>query len=437
MVFGFGKKKKKAEDQPRDTVAQISFQGTLSGASPNLKDNPGLVRAGLAPAKEIISDALSRRAYTIRIDPKGDRAVVMLLVDGMPFPGPRLPKQQALAVTQILKLLAGLNIQERTKPQKGGIKAELKKTGYELIVDVVPVQGGERLTLYADNLNERPGRPEEVGLPDEIRERVRELTKARSGVILTCGPSRSGVTTTAIGVLRSVDAYVSQIYNLADVGSRELPYITNFEWEEGADFETTLGRCQRVEADVIYCPPLTDAEQARVMFGRADKSALLSEYAARDPATGVVQLVKWLGGPELVVEQLKGIFTQKMIRKLCDKCKQAYAPNPKLVAKLGLPAETKAMFRHRVQPQELAKGEEWEPCLKCGDLGYFGRTAMFEFLEMSDGMKEVIAGGGDADAIRAQMKKDGMRTLQQDGLRLVAEGITSLEELQRVFKSGG
>jgi type IV pilus assembly protein PilB len=120
---------------------------------------------------------------------------------------------------------------------------------------------------------------------------------------------------------------------------------------------------------------------------------------------------------------------------LCPSCKQAYAPNPKLLAKIGLPQETKALYRHRVRPQELARGEVWETCPKCNDLGYFGQVAMFELLEMTEGMQEVVRQGATPDLIRRQMKEDDMLTLQKDGLRLVAEGLTSLEELQRAFKA--
>lgn len=435
MIFGFGKGKKKVEEEDDDEIELITFQGALNGKSANLKANPGLTRAGLVPAKEIISDAISRRAYTIRLEPKGERSVIYFLVDGMPFPGPRVPKQQGLAMTQIMKLLAGLNIQVRDKNQKGGIKAELGGLPYEVDVEVTPGPGGERLVIGIDNLKTRPEKPDDLGIPENIREKIRDYSRARSGLLLACGGSRSGVTSSAVGLFRSLDAYTFNLYSIYTPGTRELPYVTEFEWLEGDDMGTTIARCQRVEADVIFCPPMSSADDAKTLFEHGSNSVLVTEFPARDTVAGLQQLLKWAGDKAVVAEQLKGILSQKLIRRLCPDCKQAYAPNPKLVAKIGLDKSIKALYRQRVQPQQLARGEEWEPCDRCGDLGYYGQTAMYEFLEMTEGMKEVVQGDPTPDAIRARMKADGMTVLQQDGLRLVAEGITSLEELQRVFKS--
>jgi type II secretory ATPase GspE/PulE/Tfp pilus assembly ATPase PilB-like protein len=436
----FGRKKNKRDDDDddgEDQVELVSFLGPLHGDPPDLQQNAGLVRAGLISAKEMISDALSRRAHTFRLEPKGNASIGMLQVDGMPYAGPRFPAKQGLAITQILKLLAGLNIQERGKPQRGGIKAEYDNIPYEITIDITPTKAGERLSIYLDNLKERPQTPEEIGIPDFLQDKIRERTATKQGAVLCCGPPRSGVTTTTVGAVRCVDAYVFTIFKLFDTGSWDIPYVTRFEQKEaGDDFETTIIRCQRVDGQILYSQPLKTAEDMRTMFENSDKCAFVAEFPAKDTVSGLLQLVEWTGNVELVADRLHGLLTQKLIRKLCRKCRQAYPPNPKLLARLGIEqGEIKALYRHRVPPQELAKGEEWEVCRICGDLGYFGRTAMFEFLEMTDELKDVLKSNPSPDAIRAQMKKDKMLTLQQDGLRLVKKGITSLEELQRVFKS--
>ena len=435
MIFGFGKKNRQADDDHDDEIELITFQGPVTGNPPKLNENPGLVRAGLIPAKEIVSDAVSRDAQMLRLDPKGAGYIGMMMVDGMKYPGPRLQKQQGNAVTQILKLLAGLNIQERKRPQRGSIKAEYEGVPYEITIDIAPTQGGERLNIYIINLKTRPNKPDEIGISDELKEKIREIAATREGLIGVCGGSRSGLTTSTVGVVRSVDAYVYGVYSIFDIGTWDIPYVTDFEREEGHDLETTIARCQRSEADVIYCPPIKSEEDAKVLLEAAAKSALIAEFPAKDSVSGLLQLIKWTGSQELVASSVNAIITSKLIRKLCPSCKQAYAPNPKLLAKIGLPKETKALYRHRVQPQELQKGEVWESCPKCQDVGYQGQVAMFELLEVTEGMEEVLRTKPSPDAIRAQMKKDNMLTLQKDGLRLVQEGITSLEELQRTFKS--
>lgn len=432
------KAKPKEEEGQEEELEQVLFQGALSGKEANLAANARLVEAGLPTAKKLVSDALNRRAHVLRIDPKGQASAVIMVVDGVPYPGGRLSKQQGLAVTQMLKLLAGLETKQRTKPQSGGIKAEYLETPYELRVASTPVKGGEeRLDVRVRNLNEKLGKPEDLGFTDELKAKIREFGAKKQGVLLVCGPPYSGTTTTTYVVLRTIDAYIYQIFNIADVGDRDLFGVTQFEVRPEEDLETTIQRMIRSEADVIFLDPIRDAETAKVMFSKQDQTTFLSEFTAKDAAQGVLQLIAWLGDPKQVAEGLRAIISQKLIRRLCEECKEAYRPNPKLIAKVGLPPETKTLYRppKPKPPTPDQPEEEVEPCRKCGGIGYFGRMAMFELLEMTDAMKKLVAAGPKKPAeIKALARKEKMLTRQRDGLRLVIEGKTSLEELQRIFK---
>lgn len=435
MIFGF-RKKKEVEEEEQEEREQVLFQGPLNEREVDLSKNSRLVQAGLAPAKHLVSDALDRRAGMLRIDPKGQNAVVRLLIDGVAYPGGRLSKQQATAVTQILKLLAGLDTKERKKPQSGGMHAEFAETPYKLYVNSKPIKGGaEQLTLRVQNLNETLETPEDVGVTDELKEKIREWGSHNHGVMLCCGPPKSGTTTTAFAAVRSIDAYLYAIYSLRDLGDWELPGVTPFEASPDDDLETTLKRVVRQEANVVFVDPVRDAETAKTLFNVQDQLTVLSEMPAQDPSQAILQLCKWLGDPKTVAHGLNAILTQKLIRTLCTECREAYKPNPKLISKVGLPEDTKVLYRPPKVPQQPSRNDEYEPCPHCRDIGYRGRTAMFGYVEMTDAMRELIAKGPTAEAIKKQAKQDKMLTLQQDGLRLVAEGKTSLEELQRVFKS--
>ena len=249
-------------------------------------------------------------------------------------------------------------------------------------------------------------------------------------MIVTTGPSGSGTTTTLYALVRNVDAYIYTIFTIGSTEGRKLQQISPMEVDPNDDLATTITRAARKEANVILCDPIQDADTAKAIFSKAQDVMLLSEVSGKDTPSVVLQLIEWVGDPKLVAEGLKGIVTQKLIRVLCEDCRLAFKPKPEFLKKLGLPVDVPALYR---KPPEQQEGG-MEQCEKCGSMGYFGRTAMFEFLEMTDGMRAVIASKPDAAAIRSQMKKDKMVTLQQDGLRLVAEGRTSLEELQRVFK---
>jgi len=418
------------DEEERDLVL---FQGALNGVQPNMKENTRLVSAGLMRAKEIVTDGLDRRAGQIRIDPKGERSLVSFVVDGLAFAGDRIPKQEGLAVTQVLKLLAGLDIKERKQPQQGAIKSEYLETPYEIVVITQPVEGGERLTVRTTNLKVKLDTPQDLGFSEELRQKMRAAASV-PGVFLIIGPPGSGVTTLKFAVMRGVDCFTHQIFTVGDTG-KKLDNIAPFKPNEGDSLATTLGRIVRIDGDIIMTPDLKDAELAKTLFlgEEVEKASLITEMAAKDPPSAVVQLLEWVGDPAIVSQRLNGIITQKLIRMLCSECREAYRPNPLFLKKVGLPEGLKVLYR-KPKPDEEEE-EEHEPCEKCNDLGYYGQVAMLEMLEMTPDMRALIATNPDASSIRLQSRKEKMITLQADALRLVAEGKTSLEEVQRVFKA--
>jgi type II secretory ATPase GspE/PulE/Tfp pilus assembly ATPase PilB-like protein len=434
VVFGFGKRKQQEIEEEEPEIEQILFQGSTNGQEANLKANARLVQAGLMPAKELVTDAILRRADRIRIDPKGKVSTVTLYIDGIAYPGGRMSSQQGLAITQMIKLLAGLDIKERQKTQISGIKAEQQSTPYELKVVSAGTPSGERLMIYVRNTKLKNYTPEALNFSDDMRAKIRGMMSSRSGIIIVCGPSFSGVTTTTVAVLRTVDAYLYSIYSLADPDGRDLGNVTHFDANEGDSFDATLTRLMRMEADIVFLNPLRDAETAKTMFARQEDIAMICEMQAKDAAGGIAQLVQWVGDPALVANGLRGVVSQKLIRAVCTKCREAFRPNPKLIQQVGLPPETRLLYRAGRTPQPEPGQEPIPPCEVCGGIGFIGQAGMFELIEMTEGMKEVIAAGGDPAAIKTQARKEKMQSLQQEGLRLVAEGKTTLEELKRAFK---
>lgn len=434
MIFG---KKGRVDDDDDDEdddeeVELVLFQGALNGKEPNMKENAKLVKAGLLRAKELVSNALSRRAEMIRLEPKANAAVATFFVDGIPYPAERMPANLGLAVTQILKLLAGLDIKVRSKPQAGGINAQYSEIPYQLRIDtqILPT-GGERLVVRAQNKKIRLETPDDLGFSDTLKAKIREMTNQKKGIVLAAGPPMSGVTTTSFAILRGIDGYIYTIYSLADMTGREVMHIKQFEGNEGDTLKQTIGRAERAEGDVLYIDPIRDAEYAKLIFSEAESMCFVTEMTARDASDAVAKLIQLVGDPKVVADRLHGVLSQKLVRLVCTKCRQAYRPHPKLLAKVGLPPETKVLYR----ATEVGDDDDDEDiCETCGGVGYFGRTAMIEFLEMTPGMKEVVAGGADAAAIKLQSRKEKMQSFQSDGVRLVAAGKTSLEELQRVFR---
>ena len=430
MVFGFFKKKE-AEPEDDDDIEPVSFLGPTNGQEVNLKAHAKLVEAGLVRAKDLVTDALAQRADGLKVEPKGQLNTVTIYIDGIPQSGGRLSKAEGLAVTQVMKLVAGLDPKQRTAPQSGGIKAEFESKKYVLMVSSSPVPDGERLMIRINDQAIKLENATELGMGEEMRLKLKSLTNS-PGVVLVTGPPGSGVTTTMYGVLRNVDAYIHNVFTMIDSGGRTLFHVSTYDDPvQGEDLEGSLTRLARREANCVLVEPIRSAEVAKPVFAKADSLMIISEMTAKDTASAVQALVQQVGDPALVAEHLRAIVQPKLLRRLCQACRLAYRPKPDFLKKLGLPETLKTLYRVPPIPEDA---KDHEPCPKCSDVGYLGRVAMFEMLEVTPAIKEIIAAGADPAALRAQMKKEKATTLQADGLRLVAEGVTALEELQRVFK---
>ena len=438
MAFGFGKKREDVHDEDDDEeeeeVDLVNFQGALNGKTADMAANARLVQAALRPTKDLITDGLERRAETIRVDIKGERAQTSLSIDGMPFAGGRMPKPQALAVTQKLKVLWGLDARLKGKHQSGGVKAEFQGTKYELSVEISPQPDAtERLMIRVRNLSHKLETPSDLGFSEALRQTIRDLTSHRHGLIVCCGMPGSGVTTTTYAVLRGIDVYLYSIYSIAKT-SRELLNIKQFEVLPNDDLQTSMMRMIREESDVIFVDPIRDAETLQQIFSVADRICVVSEMQAKDCSSAIEQLVQWSGDRKQASELIDGVFSQKLVRLLCNQCREAFRPNPKLLEKVGLPPETKVLYRKGEPAVDEKTGEEDDPCEKCGGVGFYGRMAMIETIIMTDPLRKLIAEGAPVDQLTALARAEGCLTFHKDGLRLVAEGKTSLEELQRVFK---
>ncbi len=422
-----------------EDVEQVLFQGPMMGRETNLKQNPRLVKAALVPAKKMISDALSRRAGIIILEPVQGRVALRFIVDGIPYPAGALPGQRGMAMIQMLKVLAGLNPQERNEAQSGGIYAEFADTKYQLLTETIPLQPGvERMRIRVVNPKISFISPKPAGMPDDLSELLRSFTEDSKGIVLACGPAESGVTSLSMCVLHSVDPYMYCVYNMADRGTHELMNVSDYEFEPGHDLETSFERVLRREADILYMGKLQDPAVVQTIFDFAGRACFVGEIDAPTPADAIIKLVEWVG-MDLVANHVKAIISQKLIRKLCDDCKQAFRPNPQLLKRLGLPAENTVLYRAPSPPDEDDEDAPTieELCEDCDGVPFHGRAPVYELLEMTDGMREVIATNLSVEAIRQQMTAENMRTLQKDALRLVVSGTTALEEVQRSFAPPG
>ncbi|MAT15099.1 MAG: secretion system protein E [Planctomyces sp.] len=422
------------DDEEEEELETVLFQGATEGREVDLSENQALVRAALMPVKELISDAIDRRCERLVIEPRKGGSIVRLDIDGVGYAGDRYPVKQALGVTQMIKVLAGLDSKVRSKPQSGGIKAEFMGVPYRLRVESVPTQfGAERVIVKVRNMKERLDSASQLGITDELRQEIRKLTNQNRGIFLVCGPPGAGVTRTLHGSILCVDLYLTTVFNLQpSLATEEVPGLSNYDWQSEMSFAENIVRAQRKEADGVLVDPIESEEQAKQYFKNCDKMTFFTEMKAPNAAMAIERLVKLVGDPKLVADKLLGVLCPRLIRKLRDDIKEAYRPNPKLVAQLGLPPETNILYR---PPSPIINDDDEEEEPQYEGLPYEGRTAVYEMIEINDAIRKLILSGADAKQIAQAAKAQGMPTHQQGAMGLVAHGITSLEEVRRAFKS--
>jgi type II secretory ATPase GspE/PulE/Tfp pilus assembly ATPase PilB-like protein len=424
------------EDESDEDIEYVLFQGAVNGKEANLEDNRKLAAVGLRPAKELMSEALADRCDSFRFEPNGPRYVAAFSVDGIRRAGPRFPKKLGNAIVQILKLLSGLDPAVRDKKQQGAIKAEYRDVKFEITVKAIPGKEGESLSVIFRPVKIKRATPDDIGIPDRISKLIRGQAADGNGIILIVGPPESGLTTTAHCSMRSIDTYRFESFILGDMGTREILNVGVFEPEPGHTLDDTIERIHRNDGKVIYFTDLDDPEVAKTMCNNAGRICIVVEMNAPDAVRGVAKFVELVGDPALAASQLKAVVTSKLIRKLCKKCREAFRPSGRLVAQLGLPEDTVTLYRAAAPPDEddYEEDEEPEVCRACEGVGFRGRAAIFEMVEITDGIKEVITAGADPAAIKNKVREEKQLTMQMDALRLVADGTTGLEELQRAFR---
>ncbi len=426
------------DDDYDDDFESVLFQGAIGDREVNLGGHAKLTKMALVPTKKIITDAIIRRALLLRINPRQDgSSSVKITIDGIDYPAKRLNKRMNQATIQMLKVLCGLDPKERKKLLKGGIFAEFQNCKYELEVHFVYAGSGvEKVIMYIQNVDLKLEKPDELGFSPEMKNKIRDITSDKSGVLLVCGSPFTGTTSTAFAVLRSVDAYLYSIFTVADMGTRDMTHITVENIREDEDFESAIKRVLRLDGDILFVDPLKTVEEVQTIFDFQNDICIISEFQAKNSIDGIKRILKWVEDPEIVASGLRGIITQRLLRVLCEECKRPYRPNPKLLSRVGLPPETKVLFRATSTDTATDESDdELDWCEHCGGIGYYGQMGIFELIEVTDEMSDEIANGADPQKIKTIIRENQMQTLQSEALRAVAEGKTSLEELQRIFST--
>ncbi len=385
---------------------------------------------------EILTDATWKRADSIMFSPSPQNYNVTYYVDGAPMKQPAIAREQMEYLIRFLKNLAGLDASEKRKPQKGAFTTQEGKNRADWEVTTAGSTAGEQLRLK-QIIKETITRLADIGLTSEQYEQLNKLREVKQGLFIVTGPEKAGVTTTFYALLRNHDAFINNINTLERKPSTKLLNITQNVFALSDTGTTTFARklqaVIRMGPNIIGVADCEDADSARVASASAEDNKLLYVTFKADSALQALgKWIKLIGDRRLVAETLLGISNQRLIRNLCNDCKQAYAPDAELLRKFNIPAE-KVKVLYRAGKVLYDKRGRERTCENCRGTGYIGRTAIFEIIIINDELRDAIKHSKSLADIGSQFRHAKMIHLQQQAMRKVIAGTTAVNEMIRTL----
>lgn len=385
---------------------------------------------GYVAAKELVYDALLRRATDIHLEPKETELAVRLRIDGVMFPAESFDKATGDAVTNIIKVLCAMDITERRRSQDGSFAALLEGREIDFRVASQGTRHGEKISMRILDQSNSVNKLSQLGMRKAVQDKLTEVINQPHGLFLVCGPTGAGKSTTLYTAINELDAFEKNIITVEDPVEYKMPNVTQIEinTKGGTTFAQSLRSILRQDPDVVMIGEIRDEETAKIACQAANTGHMVfSTVHANDSITALYRILDLKVEPFMLSTAVSAILAQRLARRLCVQCRQAYTPSPELLKKVGLPPGKIKEF-YRTPPE----GEN--PCTKCGGTGYHGRIGVYEFLYLNERMKDLVRDNAPMSAIRNEARKDGMLYMAEEGLRLVVRGVTSIEEIGRVVK---
>ena len=383
--------------------------------------------AGDSPVIKLVNyciyNAVKEGASDIHIEPGDNVMRVRYRIDGRLTEKLRPPHLMHAAVASRIKIMAGLDISERRLPQDGGIHVMMDKRPIDLRVATMPGKNGEKVVIRVIDNDKASVNLEKLGFSYETLKQWRKLISLPNGILLVTGPTGSGKSTTLYAALQELNAEDVNLCTVEDPVEYNLAGVNQFQVNEkaGFTFATALRSLLRQDPDILMIGEIRDGETAKLATQAALTGHLvLSTLHTNDAPGAVVRLFNLGIEPYLVGATISGVMAQRLVRKLCQRCKEAYEPTAnerRQMDKVG--AEVTTLYR--------PKG-----CPRCRNLGYSGRIGIYELFVPDDTMFERISQGASLNELRELARSAGMTTLRLDGVAKVVAGITTLEEVYRV-----
>ncbi len=373
----------------------------------------------------LLQQAVKERASDIHVEPQEKELVVRFRTDGVPYQPIRpLPRRLQQAVTSRIKIMGRLDIAEKRLPQDGRIMLKIAGKDYDCRLSTVPTQYGERCVLRLLPRNQELLSIENIGLDAAGQETIQRLSRRSNGIILVTGPTGSGKTTTLYAALADINTPELNIITIEDPVEIRLEGIGQIEVREqiGLTFASGLRSILRQDPDVILVGEIRDLETSEIAIQASLTGHLVfSTIHTNDSAGAITRLIDLGVEPFLIASSLAASIAQRLIRKLCLECREAYDPGDDELREVGL-------SRQRTAGHTIYRSSG---CAHCNHSGYLGRTAIYEILVVDDEVRGLISRGIDSKQIEDLAVRQGMTTMRMQGARKVVAGETTVAEVLR------
>lgn len=376
-------------------------------------------------AKELVYDAIMRRATDIHVEPKPDEVATRYRIDGVMYPAEPFDVQVGNQVVNIFKILSAMDITEKRKPQDGSFRAELEDRTIDFRVATQGTRDGEKMSIRILDQSGSVSKLVDLGMRKQVQDQIREIIHQPHGLLLTCGPTGAGKSTTLYALLNELDSSQLNIITIEDPVEYKMATVNQIEinTKAGQTFAGSLRSILRQDPDVVMVGEIRDDETAKIGCQAANTGHMVfSTVHANDTISALYRLMDLGVEPFMLSSALSAIIGQRLVRRLCDDCKVSYKPKPELLKQIGLPPDKVEAF---YKPPE----KKANPCTTCNGIGYRGRLGVYELFVISDRIRDMVRENAPITAVKAEARKNGMLYLKEEGLRLVVKGVTSYDEL--------
>lgn len=417
--------------------APVTFTPTSGESNAKNESNAILARQieGYVSTKDLVADAMDQRATKVMLDTDAEQVTVRYLIDGVWHEADPLDRETGDGTVAVFKQLADGDAEQRRKRQTGEftIQYKDKKNKCRGVLVSQGTKTGERTVLSLVRDGMEFDSLEAAGMREGLRDKLKGMLEQPTGIILLTSIPSGGLSTTVALAGKMSDRYMRDFVSFQAVSSPE-PVAENISIEafdpKKEPAHEALRTLFRKEPDCVIVHDLATKEILELVCTQAGTDKMvITTMRAKEAIEGLLRVLLLKVPAKTVVPLVHCVVNQRLVRKLCEECKDEVEPSPALLKKLGIPASRVDKF---YQPPTYEENDK--PCTACGGIGYMGRTSIFEVLEINDDIRAALIKQPKLELLRKVVKKTKHRGLQQEGLLLVVQGVTSLAELQRVLK---